>query len=171
MNNAAMPIEPAFLPVPLPDDPRLVDGRQSAAAAMVQRGVGRLMIGFGFSVVTELTFPTGRRADVVALGPKGDVWIVEIKSSLEDFRADHKWPEYRDFCDRLFFASHAGVSAAIFPEEAGLIVADGFGGAVLREAPEHRLAPAARRAVTLRFAHAAARRFHGLLDPNAGGAS
>ncbi|WP_181700625.1 MmcB family DNA repair protein [Chthonobacter albigriseus] len=143
----------------------IVDGRQSENARMVQRGVGRMLVGLGFSVLTELPLASGRRADVTALSPAGEVWIVEIKSSIEDFRADRKWPDYRLHCDRLFFATHADVPLEIFPEEAGLILADGFGAAILRDATEHRLAPATRKAMTLRFAHVAARRFHQLLDP------
>ncbi|WP_181708208.1 MmcB family DNA repair protein [Chthonobacter rhizosphaerae] len=143
----------------------VVDGRQSERARLVQRGVGRMMIGLGFSIVTELPLASGRRADVVGLAPNGDLWIVEIKSSVEDFRADRKWPDYRRHCDRLFFATHEAVPLDIFPEDAGLILADGFGAAVLRDAPEHRLAPATRKATLLRFAHVAARRFHTLLDP------
>lgn len=143
----------------------VVDGRQSERARLVQRGLGRLLVGLGFSVVYELPLASGRRADAAALSPAGDVWIVEIKSSVEDFRSDRKWADYRQHCDRLFFATHEGVPAEIFPEDAGLILADGFGAAVLREAPEHRLAAATRKAVLLRFAHAAARRYHGLMDP------
>lgn len=153
-----------FVALSSPED-RLVDGRQSDAARLVQRGVGRMLVGFGFSLVYELPLASGRRADVAALSATGDLWIVEIKSSVEDFRADRKWPDYRAHCDRLWFATHAGVAAEIFPEDAGLIVADGFGAAILREAPEHRLSGATRKATTLRFAHAAARRFHGLVDP------
>ena len=146
-----------------------VDGRQSPHALAVQRGVGRLLRARAFAVVTELPLATGRRADVVALGPAGDIWIVEIKSSVEDFRVDQKWPDYRLSCDRLFFASHAGVPHEIFPEDAGLILADQFGGEMLREAPEHRLAAATRKAMLVRFAQAAALRLHGLIDPDAGG--
>jgi hypothetical protein len=145
---------------------RVVDGRQSEHARMVQRGVGRLLVGLGFSVVYELPLASGRRADVAALSPQGDLWIVEIKSSVEDFRSDQKWPDYRRHCDRLWFATHAGVPAAIFPAEAGLMLADGFGAAILREAPEARLASATRKSVILRFAHQAARRFHALMDPH-----
>lgn len=141
------------------------DGRQSEAARLVQRGVGRLFAGFGYSVLFELPLASGRRADVTALGAGGEIVIVEIKSSLEDFRADHKWPDYRLHCDRLYFATHAGVDAGIFPEDAGLIVADGYGGAILREAPEHRLVAATRKAVMLRFAQVAARRIQRLIDP------
>jgi len=146
-------------------DQLLVDGRQSEQARLIQRGVGRLMVSLGFSVLYEMPLASGRRADLVALSASGDVWIVEIKSSIEDFRVDRKWPDYRLHCDRLFFASHAGVPAEIFPPDAGLIVADGYGAAVLREAPDHRLAPATRKALTLRFAHLAARRIQALIDP------
>lgn len=141
------------------------DGRQSENARLVQRGVGRLLAGHGFSVLYELPLASGRRADVAALGANGDIFIVEIKSSVEDFRADRKWSDYRLHCDRLFFATHVGVPAEIFPEDAGLILADGYGGAILREAPAHRLATATRRAMTLRFAQVAARRIQQLIDP------
>lgn len=145
-----------------------VDGRQSERAAAIQRGVGRLLRACGFAVVYELPLATGRRADVVGLGPAGDFWIVEIKSSVEDFRADRKWTEYRFSCDRLFFATHAEVPAAIFPQDVGLILADAYGADFLRDAPEHRLQAATRKAMLVRFAQAAAHRLHGLVDPQAG---
>lgn len=145
-----------------------VDGRQSERAAAIQRGVGRLLRARGFAIVYELPLATGRRADVVGLGAAGDLWIVEIKSSVDDFRVDRKWPDYRCSCDRLFFATHAEVPAAIFPEDAGLIVADAYGADLLRDAPEHRLAAATRKAMLVRFAQAAAHRLHGLVDPAAG---
>jgi hypothetical protein len=141
------------------------DGRQSETALAVQRGVGRLLRAEGFSVVTELTLLSGRRADIIAINPAGTIFIIEVKSSIEDFRADHKWQDYRMHCDRLYFATHASVPQMIFPEDAGFILADAHGAEVLREAPEHRLAGATRKAVTLRFAHAAANRLHGLVDP------
>jgi hypothetical protein len=146
-----------------------VDGRQSERALFVARGVGRLLRARGFAVVSELALATGRRADIVGLGPGGDIWIVEIKSSIEDFRADSKWPDYRFSCDRLFFATHAEVPADIFPEDAGFILADRFGAELIREAPEHRLAGATRKAMLVRFAQTAAVRLHGLVDPQAGG--
>jgi hypothetical protein len=148
-----------------------VDGRQSPHALAVQRGVGRLLRARGFAMVTELPLATGRRADVVGLGAGGELWIVEIKSSIEDFRVDQKWPDYRLSCDRLFFATHAGVPLDIFPDDAGLILADPYGAELLRPAPEHRLAAASRKAMLLRFAHAAALRLHGLVDPGAGDVS
>ena len=128
-------------------------------------GVGRLLRAHGFAIVTELPLATGRRADVVGLGPSGEFWIVEIKSSVEDFRVDRKWPDYRASCDRLFFATHAEVPLEIFPEDAGLMLADAYGAELLREAPEHRLPGATRKAMLVRFAQAAALRLHGLVDP------
>ncbi len=118
-------------------------------------------------MVTELPLATGRRADVVGLGPDGEIWIVEIKASVEDFRVDQKWPEYRVSCDRLFFATHAEVPLEIFPEDAGLILADPYGAELVRSAPRHGLAGATRKVMLLRFAHAAALRLHGLIDPGA----
>jgi hypothetical protein len=163
IRSFAMPLTANAFASPI--DAFLADGRQSDTARTIQRGVGRMMTGFDFALLYELPLASGRRADVIGLNGAGEVWIVEIKSSVEDFRADHKWPDYRLHCDRLFFATHAGVPAAIFPEDAGLIVADGYGGAVLREAPVHRLPPATRKALTLRFAQVAARRIQQLIDP------
>lgn len=148
-----------------------VDGRQSEAALTIQRGVGRLFHQQNFAVVTELSLATGRRADVVGLGQTGEIWIVEIKSSIEDFRADLKWPDYRPSCDRLFFATRPEVPLEIFPTDAGLILADGYGAEIIRAAPEHRLAGATRKAMLLRFGHAAANRLHGLIDPGLGDVS
>ena len=145
------------------------DGRQSPTALAVCTGARRLLAGHGFASVTEFTLASGRRADILALGPDGTIWIVEIKSSLADFRADGKWPDYRDFCDRFFFAVPEDFPADVLPLDAGLILADGYGAAIAREAPEHRLAGARRKAVTLRFAHAAAARLHMLLDPQGAG--
>jgi hypothetical protein len=136
----------------------LVDGRQSDRAMFVRRGVQRLFSDLRLSMVPELALASGRRADLVALGGNGEIWIVEIKSSVEDFRSDRKWPEYRQHCDRLFFATHGDVPAELFPQDCGLIIADEWSGHMLREAPEHRLAAATRKAMLLRFARAAADR-------------
>lgn len=143
------------------------DGRQSPMALSVARGTRRLLGGLGFATVTELPLASGRRADIVALAPDGAVWIVEIKSSVEDFRADTKWPDYRMHCDRLFFAIPESVPLELMPEEAGLILADAYGAEILREPEEHRLAAATRKALLLRFAHACASRLHALADPEA----
>ena len=142
---------------PIPLNP-LADGRQSDRAMLVRRGVQRLLIEMGAVAIPELPLATGRRADLVALTRKGDIWIVEIKSSIEDFRVDRKWPEYRLFCDRFFFATHPEVPQAIFPAECGFILSDGYGAEMLREAPEHRLPAAAGKALTLRIARAGAAR-------------
>jgi len=141
------------------------DRRQSPTALAVSRGTARLLYSLGRSSVTELPLASGRRADIVALHADGELWIVEIKSSIEDFRADQKWPDYRLHCDRLFFATALHVPLDIFPADAGLIVADAFGASLLREAPEHRLPAATRKSMMLRFAHAAARRLQALADP------
>lgn len=125
---------------------------------MVRRGVQRLMIALRVSVLPEIPLVSGRRADLLCLTEKGEFWIVEIKTSVEDFRVDRKWPDYRLHCDRLFFATHAGVPTGIFPEECGLLLSDGYGAELLREAPEHRLASATRKALTLRFARLSADR-------------
>ncbi|MGE0023461.1 MAG: MmcB family DNA repair protein, partial [Hyphomicrobium sp.] len=106
-----------------------------------------------------------RRADVVGLAPDGGLWIVEIKSCLEDFRSDQKWPEYREFCDRLFFAVGPDFPREILPEEAGLMIADRYGGEIVRAAPELRLPAPRRKAMTLRIARASSSRLSILLDP------
>jgi hypothetical protein len=142
-----------------------VDGRQSQMALAVSRGTQRLLRSLGLSCVSELPLASGRRADLVALGGDGEIWIVEIKSSIEDFRADQKWPDYRMHCDRLLFATAPHVPREIFPGEAGLIVADSYGGELVREGPEHRLHASTRKSVMLMFARAAALRLQALADP------
>ena len=147
---------PIISPVPLANP--LVDGRQSQRALMVRRGVQRLFLQMGATLIPELCLVTGRRADLVALMKNGDIWIIEIKSSIEDFRVDRKWPEYRLFSDRFFFATHPEVPADIFPEECGFILSDGYGAEILRDAPEHRLTAPTRKALTLRMARTGAAR-------------
>jgi hypothetical protein len=141
-------------------DPRhpLSDGRQSQRALLVRRGVQRLLSQQGMHVLPELSLASGRRADLVALTRGGDIWIIEIKSSIEDFRVDRKWPQYRLHADRFFFATHPEVPAEIFPQDCGFILSDGYGAEILREAPEHRLAGATRKALMLRIARAGAAR-------------
>ena len=153
------------MPAMLPFAPPPLDGRQSPTALAVARGVRRYLRALGFASLTELPLPNGRRADIVALGPDGSVHIIEIKSSLADLRADAKWKEYRAHSDQLYFAIPATLPPGIMPGDAGLIVADAYGADLLRTAPEHRLAPATRRAILIRFAECAARRLHALHDP------
>src|SRR5579883_1462310 len=125
---------------------RIVDLRQSPTALRVQRGVMRLLRAqYDFSCFAEVPLANGRRADVLAVGPKGEIWIVEIKSSLIDFRVDAKWREYKKFCDRFFFAKPPELDPDIFPAEEGLIAADGHDAAILRYADDRPPLPAARR--------------------------
>jgi hypothetical protein len=151
-------------PTPIYVEPR-PDGRQSLTAAGVQRGLCRLLRQHGLAVLTEFTLATGRRADVAAIHGDGRIWIIEIKSSPEDFYVDQKWPEYRDYCDELYFAAPPTLDPAILPEDAGLIVADSYGAEILRPAPRHALVAARRKAITLSFGRVAAQRLHGLWDP------
>lgn len=131
----------------------------------VCRGAGRLLRALSFAVVNELSLANGRRADIVALSPAGDIWIVEVKSCLEDLRVDGKWPEYREFSDALFFAVAPGFPLEVLPADAGLILADRYGAEIVRQAPGTRLAAARRKAMTLRFARAAAFSLQALADP------
>jgi len=142
-----------------------LDRRQSETALAIARGTARLLRSLGFSCISELPLPSGRRADLVALNARGDIWIVEIKSSLEDLRADHKWQDYRVHCDRLFFAFTQDLPCEIFPAETGLIVADAYGADMHCEAPEHRLPAPTRKLMTVTFAMVAAQRINRLADP------
>src|SRR6187402_2586892 len=143
-----------------------VDGRQSETALAIARGTARLLHAHGLCVVSELPLASGRRADLVALGASGEIWIVEIKSSVADFRADQKWMDYRIHCDRLFFATTMEVPCEIFPKDTGLIVADAFGAEIVCEAPEHKLPAATRKSMLLRFSQCAALRLQSLIDPS-----
>jgi hypothetical protein len=136
------------------------ESRRQDNARLVTRGARRFLRAAGFFVLTELPLPGGRRADLVALAPDGLLRIVEVKSSLADFRADRKWMDYRLHCDRFYFAAPGDLSESVFPADAGLIVADGHGAMLAREAPLRKLAPASRRAMLLRFAGAAAERLY-----------
>ena len=136
-----------------------------AAAAGLVRGVARLLDGLGYRVLAEFPLGNGRRVDVAGLDRRGSITVVEVKSSLADFRADGKWPEYLEFCDRFYFAVAADFPLAALPEDTGVIVADAYQGAIVRPAPPTRLNAARRKALTVRFARTAAARLHGLLDP------
>ena len=141
------------------------DRRQSETALAIARGTARLLRSLGFACISELPLPSRRRADIVAINDRGEIWIVEIKSSVEDLRADQKWPEYRAHCDRLFFAFTQDLPCEIFPGETGLIVADAYGAHMHCAAPEHRLPAPTRKSMTVRFAMAAAQRINRLVDP------
>ena len=133
---------------------------------LLARGVCRLLIDLGFAPVAEFVPARGLRADVLALGPKGEIWIVECKSGMPDFRSDRKWPGYLDWCDRFFFAVDEAFPDAVLPPEQGLIRADAFGAEILRDPAEPRaLAPARRKALTLKAARVASVRLRMALDP------
>ncbi len=124
----------------------------------VTRGAGLLMAQLGYAPLFEVTLPNGRRADIMALGPRGEIAIAEVKSGLLDFKTDQKWGEYRPYCDAFYFAVAPEFPREILPDEPGLIVADSFGGAVIRDAPLSALAGARRKALTIAFARLAALR-------------
>ncbi len=125
---------------------------------LVTRGAARLMSVMGYAPLLEVCLPNGRRADVMALGPRGEIVICEVKSSLEDYRVDRKWGEYLPFCDAFYFAVAPEFPQGVLPPEPGLIVADAFGGAVLRPPPHTPLAGARRKALTIAFGRLAAGR-------------
>ncbi|MDR3510495.1 MAG: DNA repair putative endonuclease MmcB [Caulobacteraceae bacterium] len=124
----------------------------------VTRGAARLFVAMGYAPLAEVGLPNGRRADIMALGPRGEIAIAEVKSSLEDYRTDRKWGEYAPFCDAFYFAVAPHFPQGVLPEGPGRIVADAFGGAVVIEAPVAPLAPARRKSLTLAFARLAAMR-------------
>jgi len=142
----------------------LKDGRQSERALEIQRGVVRQFQKMGVALISELTLANGRRADLIGLDRKGQVIIIEIKSSVEDFKVDNKWPEYCPFCDLYYFATLADVPAEIFPESEGLIVADKYGCEIIRDAQVRKLSGASRKALTIRFARASAQRLERVLS-------
>ena len=142
-----------------------VDGRQSARALAIRRGVCRRLRAESLAVIPEVTLRSGRRADLVALAGDGSITIVEIKSSVEDFRADGKWQEYCAHADHFYFATGPHVPPDIFPDEAGLIVADPYGAEVLRPSGCVKLAAATRKEMLIRLARTGALRLHDLEDP------
>ncbi|QYK43178.1 MAG: MmcB family DNA repair protein [Paracoccaceae bacterium] len=129
------------------------------------RGVCRHLVSLGFACVEELVPAPGLRVDVMALGPRGELWVVECKSGRADYAADRKWQGYLEFCDRFFWAVDAEFPVALLPEETGLILADAWDADILRMAPDTPLASARRRAMTQRFARHAALRLQALRDP------
>ena len=142
-----------------------VDGRQSERALAIRRGVCRRLRAEGLALIPEVTLRSGRRADLVALGDDGMITIIEIKSSIEDFRADAKWQEYCWHSDHFYFATGPDVPTEIFPGEAGLIVADPYGAEILRLSNCAPIPPARRKEMLIRIARAGAHRLHDLEDP------
>jgi hypothetical protein len=155
-----MTLDPATASDPL--------GDETLTATRLARGVCRALEQLGYASLVEFPLANGRRADILALGRGGDLVVIEIKTSIADFRADRKWMEYRDFADRFYFAVPKIFPTALIPEDCGLIVADAFSASLIRDGSANVLAPGRRRAVTLRFALTAATRLRRHLDPQAG---
>jgi hypothetical protein len=134
----------------------------------VARGVSRLLIQEGYSPILEFTLANGRRLDVAAIGGDGTMVGVEIKVALADLRGDQKWPEYLEFCELFYFAIPPDFPDEYVPPGTGLIVADRYGGAIVRPSPRTVLHPSRRKAVTLSFARVAAERLNQVLEATNG---
>lgn len=152
----------------LPGEPPV---SETLSAALLARGVCRSLEQLGYASLLEFPLANGRRADIIALSRGGQLAIVEVKTSLADFRSDRKWIEYRDFADRFYFAVPKTFPAALIPEDCGLFVADAFAAWLIRDSRPNALAPSRRRAATLRFALTAAARLRRHIDPQAALAS
>ncbi len=150
---------------PFPAVPIADKARDYERAKAILRGTQRLLRSLDFESLSEITLGNRRRADVLAIRRNGEIWIVEIKSSIADFRADQKWPEYREYCDALLFAVAPDFPAEILPADTGLILADAYAGELVRPAPQHPLAAARRKALTLSIARIASMRLHAQIDP------
>lgn len=135
----------------------------------LQRGVSRALRQFDFVCVEELVPTPGLRVDVMALGPKGEVWIIECKSSRADFRADQKWQGYLEWCDRFFWAVDADFPVELLPDGQGLMLSDAYDAEIIRMAPETPLAPARRKVMVQKFARHAASRLQAFRDPGVSG--
>jgi hypothetical protein len=154
-----------FTPVPEAHSTLADKARDYERARSILRGTQRLLRSLDFESLSEITLGNGRRADVLAVRRNGEIWIVEIKSSIADFRADGKWPEYREYCDALLFAVAPAFPSEILPVDTGLILADAYAGDLVREPPSHPLTAARRKALTLSIARIASMRLHAQIDP------
>ena len=136
-----------------------------APGQKLARGAARLLASHGVSTVEELVPAKGLRVDLMALGPKGEIWIVECKSSRADFQSDHKWQGYLEWCDRFFWAVDTDFPDELLPDDTGLVIADAYGGEIMRMGPEQKMAAARRKVMVQKFAMTAARRLHSFRDP------
>ena len=136
-----------------------------APGQLLARGVCRHLISHDFVSVVELVPTPGLRVDVMALGPKGEVWVIECKSSRTDFMTDRKWQGYLEWCDRFFWAVDADFPTELLPDGTGLLLADAYDAEIVRMGPETRLAPARRKVIVQKFARHAALRLQALRDP------
>ena len=150
---------PERFQIPVPDAPGLTPGQRLA------RGVARHLRGHGFVTVEEFVPASGLRVDVMALGPKGEIWVVECKSGRADYATDRKWHLYLEWCDRFFWAVDADFPTDLLPGGSGLILADGYDAEILRMGPDTPLAPARRKMLLQGFARHAALRLQSYRDP------
>lgn len=144
-----------------PPDPSLI----LTPGQKLARGVCRHLRGHDFVSIVEFVPAPGLRVDVLAMGPKGEFWVIECKSGRADYMADRKWQGYLEWCDRFFWAVDQDFPTELLPEGTGLMLADGYDAEILRMGPETRLAPARRKAMTHSFARHAAQRLHAFRDP------
>ena len=142
----------------------LADGRQSPAALAIQRGVTRLLAQFNIACLPEVALPNHRRADLMALTDKGEIWIIEIKSGLADFQADDKWPDYLPYCDRFYFAVAPDFPTNVLPQNSGLIFADSYGAEIMRDNKKEKLAGARRNLLLRRMARIGGFRWARLME-------
>lgn len=147
----------------MPDDLSLPEKKPGQLLA---RGVCRHLSSHDFVTVEELTPTSGLRVDVMALGPKGEVWVIECKSNRADFQSDNKWQGYLEWCDRFFWAVDEDFPTDLLPDDTGLIIADAYDAEILRMAPEEKIAPARRKVMVQKFARHAATRWHAARDPD-----
>lgn len=151
---------------PSPPDADPGGSSRPEVTAAVTRGAVRALRGLGYVALAEVTLPNARRADLMGISPRGEIFIAEVKSSIEDFRVDRKWRDYLDFCDRFAFAVAPEFPQDVLPGDPGLLVCDGFGGALVREAPLAPLSGGRRKALTIAFARLAALRAGGIVALN-----
>ena len=149
----------------MPDDLILSDAPDLMPGQLLARGVSRHLRSHDFVSVEELTPAPGLRVDVMALGPKAEIWIVECKSSRADFMSDQKWQGYLEWCDRFFWAVDQDFPTELLPHESGLIIADGYDAEIVRMGEESRLPPARRKVMMQKFARHAAIRAQAARDP------
>lgn len=162
MRNDLSNVHEMFNIIAMPDDvalPKMFPGQ------LLARGVSRALRGHDFVSVEELVPASGLRVDVMALGPKGEIWIIECKSSRADFQSDQKWQGYLAWCDRFFWAVDNDFPSDLLPDETGLIIADAYDAEIIRMGPENRLASARRKVMVQKFARHAAIRAHAARDP------
>lgn len=137
-----------------------------APGQLLARGVCRHLRQFDFACVEEFVPTRGLRVDVMALGPKGEIWVIECKSCEADFKSDQKWSGYLDWCDQYFWAVDAQFPQELLPDNSGLILADSYDAEIIRHGETLQLAPARRKKLTLKFARNAATRLLEYRDPS-----